>query len=458
MQLADYSLEGRLLGCILVNPASWAEVAANFRPELFTDEAYQEIAKIIIELAHEGKKISSVAAMREAERRNIGLTTEDFRNLIDLVITPAEAPALLNELTDLYKRRTAYTTLAATMDKLRTEELPTDQVIAEVQQAMIQAFSTAEAVELKTMHEVALEMFEAQRRIQEGELVPVYPLAPVSVQTLVGGIEKGSLTIIAGRPSMGKTAFALNQVLFWAQKGWPGMIFSLEQKSTQIARRMLANLQGIPVSYMRQKLDEKHLDKFNTGLTDLSKLSVTICDRQGLTVDQICSMVRLAKMQNANLHWVMIDYLTLIQFDRRMKDHVALGDICLKLRNLAKELDIWVLLLSQLNRGVESRDNKRPILSDLRDSGNIEEYADVVLFLYREAYYNPEIVQVLKFPEAAGITEIILAKHREGGGDSQKALLWFNKPYMRWIDCPSQWSEPYNAILKQVYRKKRGRE
>lgn len=115
------------------------------------------------------------------------------------------------------------------------------------------------------------------------------------MQDLVGGLETGSLTIVAARPSMGKTAFVLSECIGWAQKGLPGLIFSLEQEDYQIGQRNLANLEAIPVSYLRQKLDEKNLDKFYAGLSKLRELPIRISDKRGLTADQVCSIARVEK-------------------------------------------------------------------------------------------------------------------------------------------------------------------
>lgn len=450
-RMADLVLEGRLLGCILVHPDTWAEVAADFQPDMFSDPGYREVAQIMVDLTSNNKKLSTVSIYREMEKRGLALSGDDLRSLIDQVITPKETRALMEELIDLYKRRTVYQTLTKAISDLQSNDKPTDELIAGAQQAMVDAFTKSGATELISMQQVAQKMFETQTKVQAGEEVPTYPFSLPGFQTLSGGVEKGSLIVIAGRPSMGKTSFLLSEAIAWAQKGWGGVIFSLEQKDTQIGRRSLASMQEIPVGYLRKRLDAHYLNKFNTGLTELSQLPIKISDRRGLTVDQICSMARVEKMRNPELHWVAVDYLQVVSLDHRHRSRVdGIGDVVLKLRNLGEEIDVWVALLSQLNRGVEARENKRPVMSDLRDSGNIEEFADIVMFLYREGYYRPNF---LGTERGDWVTELILAKNREGGSDNRRSLALFNKPYMKWSDCPSDLAERYQAEMLKQYKK-----
>lgn len=450
---ANLMIEQRLLGNILIQPEVWHEIATDFRPELFSDSSYRTIAQIIVDLTGGGKRPSSVRVYKEMAKRDVGLTTDDLIKVVTGHVTAKETRALLSELDDLWKRRTIYQTLANAINNLQQEDKPTDELIAEAQQAMIDAFNKTGKGDLKSMQDVCEALFTRQELIQNGQAPPVYPLNLVGVQTLVGGFELGSLNIIAARPSMGKTAYVLHECLGWAQKGLPGVIFSLEQKDLQIAQRMIANQVGVPVSNLRNRLDEQGMDKFYTGLSKLRDLPIKISDKRGLTADQICSIARLEKMRTPDLKWIVVDYLTALSFDPRQSQYLAVGDAALKLRNLAEEIDIFVVLISQLNRGVETRSDKRPVKADLRDSGNLEEYADSILFLYREGYYNPNF---LGCPEGDWITEIEVAKNRQGGNDGKRTLVLFEQPYMRWSVCPSGLAEQYERAV-QKRRKKEGK-
>lgn len=445
-KVSDLLLEQRLLGNIIVKPEVWHEIAVDFRAGLFSDEAHRTIAQIIIDLTNGGQIPSSVKIYNEMRKRKVGLTIEDLTKLVSSHVTSRETIALLNELIDLWKRRTVYQTLVGALNRLDQDDKPTDELIAEAQQVMIDAFSKTGKGELKSMQDVCERLFDRQEMIQQGQEPAVYPLSLIGVQTLLGGYEVGTLNIIAARPSMGKTAFMLNECLGWAQRGLPGVIFSLEQKDIQLAQRYIANVSGVSLNSLRGRLDEQKLDRFYTGLSQIRDLPIKISDKRGLTADQICSIARLEKMRNPDLTWIAIDYLTAISFDSRQSRYLAVGDAALKLRNLAEEINVFVVLLSQLNRGVETQRNKRPSKADLRDSGNLEEYADTILFLYREGYYDPNFMGC---PEGDWVTEIIVGKNRQGGNDGKWAFTLFEQPYMRWRDCPSDLAERYRAAIEK---------
>lgn len=437
--------EARLLGNIIKQPEVWYEVAPDFRAELFSEPAYRSIAEIVIHLTDGGQRPSSVKIYNEMHKRQVGLTVEDLLDVVSSHVTIKETKSLLGELEDLWKRRTVYQTLLTALNKLQQDDKETDQLIAEAQQTMIDAFDKTGKSDLKSMHDIAEKLFARQERIQSGEQLPVYPLGLSGLQTLVGGLETGSITIVAARPSMGKTAFMLSECLSWGHKGLPGTIFSLEQEDIQIGQRNIANLVEMPVSYLRGKLNDQNLDKFYSGLSKLRDLPIKINDTRGLTAEQICSIARVEKMRNPGMKWIAVDYLTAMDIDTKSY-YLSVGQAVKKLRDLAKELNVFVVLLSQLNRGVELRPNKRPLLSDLRDSGNIEEFADVILFLYREGYYMPGF---LGTDQGDWITEIEVAKNRQGGNAGKRTLAMFKQPYMQWIDCPSDWATRYQEAIRK---------
>lgn len=440
----NLTVEQKLLGNIIMQPEVWNQIATDFNPEYFSDPVFQTAAEVMVEITQGGKRPSSVQLYNAFRRKKLDITPDDLLEIIAGHVTISETKALMSELEDLYKRRTVYKTLLSTLDKLKQSDKETDDLIAEAQQAMIEAFDKTGKGELKSMHDIAEALFVRQEKIQAGEIPPTYPLSLSAVQTLVGGLEIGSLTILAARPSMGKTAFALNEALHWAKMGLPGVIFSLEQKDTQIGRRNLANLEEIPLNFLRNKLDEKHLDKFYTGLSGLRELPIKVSDRRALTVEQVCSLARIEKMRSPDMKWIVVDYLTCLNFAGRDNHTLKVGNAVKALRDLAEELNIFVLLLAQLNRSLESRDDKRPMMSDLRDSGNIEEYADTIMFIYRNGYYYPDFMNE---PRGNWITEVLVPKNREGeAGRTTMAL--FNPQFMQWSNCPSDLAFQYAEAIK----------
>jgi replicative DNA helicase len=228
---------------------------------------------------------------------------------------------------------------------------------------------------------------------------------------LVNGLEPGSLYIIAGRPSMGKTTFAMNICEHVAQDGLV-QVFSLEMPADQLATRSIASLGRVPLQELRTgNIQELNWPKVTAGVARAEALQLEVEDAGGMTVAGIASRARAAKRKNGGkLALVMIDYLQLLatDFGRKPENRTQeIGAMSRALKQLAKELNVPVVCLSQLNRGLEQRNDKRPVMSDLRESGNIEQDADVIAFVYRDEVYTPES------PDK-GTAEIIVRKQRNG--------------------------------------------
>ena len=242
---------------------------------------------------------------------------------------------------------------------------------------------------------------------------------------LTGGLQNGDLIIVAARPSMGKTAFALNLSMANCMKGGVTNIFSLEMPKKQLVHRMLSAIGGVDLAKWRNPArlmsDDDH-ERIAKATGILEKFALNIYDQPGQSIHDIRAAVRKSIKKEPNKrHLVVIDYLQLISIVGRFDRHdLAIGYITRELKKLAREFNIPVVLLSQLSRGVEQRQEKRPMLSDLRDSGNIEQDADVVMFLYRDDYYNRD-------SEHKNITEVIVAKQRNGPVDKVETV--FIKEY-----------------------------
>lgn len=223
------------------------------------------------------------------------------------------------------------------------------------------------------------------------------------------GFQKGDLIIIAGRPSMGKTTFSLSCLLNAAviSKAKVG-VFSLEMPKKQLTMKMLSSLSSVDLGKIRKgNLSESDWGKMTNAFSRFNNADIFIDDEGGLTPSKIRSRARKLKREKG-LDIILIDYLQLMNSDsKNEKKNDDIGDITRSLKALAKELQIPVILLSQLNRSLEGRPDKRPKNSDLRDSGNIEQDADVIILLYRDEVYNPE-------SEDKGTAEIIIGKQRNG--------------------------------------------
>ena len=248
---------------------------------------------------------------------------------------------------------------------------------------------------------------------------------------LTSGLQKGDLIILAARPAMGKTAFALNLAHNAAYKAEePVAIFSLEMPAEQLVQRVICSMGGIEGSSMRTgEILKTNANKYYAAAERVSKCNMYIDDSPGIKINDIVAKSRKLKSEHG-LRMIVIDYLQLITTASKNKENrqQEVSEISRTLKALARELEVPVISLSQLSRSVEQRPNKRPMMSDLRESGAIEQDADIVSFIYREDYYKDPGEE----SEDNGLTEIIIAKHRNGA--TGEVNLAFEKNYSRFSD------------------------
>lgn len=239
------------------------------------------------------------------------------------------------------------------------------------------------------------------------------------------GLKNSDFMILAARPSMGKTAFALNIASYLSiKKDTPVAFFSLEMSSNQLIHRIFSSYGLIPLFNLKSgNLDDAHTQKLIKVSNKLSQTKLIINDEIS-NLMSLRSIARKLKREN-DIKLIIIDYLQLLEGTRRENRNLEISEISRSLKILAKELDIPIIALSQLSRSVESRQVKKPMLSDLRESGSLEQDADIVMFLYREDYYNPET-------ENKNITDVIIAKNRNG--PTGTIPVYFHKEYVRFQD------------------------
>ena len=228
-----------------------------------------------------------------------------------------------------------------------------------------------------------------------------------SMDSLLGGMRGGTLTVMAGRPSMGKSTLALNIANNMATRNKNVLFYSLEMQQVQLMMKIVASETNINLNKVdNNTLSEDENDRWYRALAKAGDKTMTILDRGNIAVRDIVSKARQMNGQTG-IDCIVIDYLQIMKYDKN-KEISELGNITRELKYLSKELDIPIILLSQLSRGVEQRENKRPLMSDLRSSGEIEQDADCIIMVYRDEYYNKEE------SEDRGMAEIIVAKNRMG--------------------------------------------
>ncbi len=252
---------------------------------------------------------------------------------------------------------------------------------------------------------------------------------------ITSGLQNSDLILIAARPAMGKTSFALNIAQNAAiRNGIPTAVFNLEMSREQLANRIICGEAMVSGNKLKEgSLDADDWIRIGENLEQLAKAPIFIDDSSSVTVSEIRAKCRRLK-QRHNLGLVVIDYLQLMQSGTRSDGNrqQEVSEISRSLKILAKELNIPIITLSQLSRGPESRTNKRPMLSDLRESGAIEQDADIVMFLYRDEYYNPDS------PDK-NIAECIIAKHRNGETGTVK--LWWDGSHTKFMHLDKQYEE-----------------
>ena len=248
---------------------------------------------------------------------------------------------------------------------------------------------------------------------------------------MTSGLQKSDLIILAARPAMGKTAFALNIAQNAALRGKaPVAIFSLEMSKDQLVQRLLCSEAEVDSQRLRSgNMVDKDWDKMAVAMDAFASAPIYIDDTAGCTLTDIRAKCRRLAMEEPNLGLIVIDYLQLIESSGKEDRMQQISAISRGLKILARELNVPIIALSQLSRAVESRTDKRPMLSDLRDSGAIEQDADIVMFIYRDEYYKKEAGEEEDMSAKAankGESEIIIAKHRNGSVGTVKLLFQGN--------------------------------
>ena len=264
------------------------------------------------------------------------------------------------------------------------------------------------------------------------------PTGFYDLDRMTSGLQAGDMVVLAARPSMGKTAFAINIAEHVAlNEGLPVAVFSMEMGASQLAVRIVGSIGRIDQGHLRTgKLNDDEWPRLTEAIERLRTVSLHIDETPGLTTSELRANARRLARQCGKLGLIVVDYLQLMSGSSTAGDNRAteLGEISRGLKMLAKELQCPVIALSQLNRSVETRTDKRPMMSDLRESGAIEQDADIIMFIYRDDYYN-------KDSREPGVAEIIIGKQRNGPTGSVK--LAFLKPLTRFESLASGGSDDF---------------
>ncbi len=406
--------EEAVLGSLLINPDAMFDVSTFLRAEAFYRVANRWVYEAMLALTGKHVPLDIVTLVDELRRREqldeIGGETYvyDLLNVVPTSIN-AEAYGRLVEGTALRRKLIA---TAGTIAKLAYNEAEDiDVVIDRSESALFSISEKRTTRDLVPVSQIATDYLERIEQLRDrGDEFIGIPTGFVDLDRMLGGLNKSDLVIIAARPGMGKTALQNGMALTAARRFQKRVaMFNMEMSGEQLVQRMVAAETRIDSQRLRRgELHENEWDIFMQAIGRLSETKIFIDDTPAITPMQLRTKCRRLHSEHG-LDMIMIDYLQLMQAENPTGSRVQeVSEISRHLKGLARELDVPVVAAAQLSRAVEQRQNKRPLLSDLRDSGSIEQDADVVMFIYRDEYYNPET------SERPNIAELSVAKHRNG--------------------------------------------
>ena len=405
--------EKAVLGSILINPVSMNRVVDILGPDFFYAPSNRLIYEAMFNLYNQNKPLDAISIsdyfLSKNQMQDIG-GSEYLSDLMSDTILSSNIEYYANIIKENALKRKLITAGSSIIEE--TFRNPEAQESLEFAEKMIFDISQQKtSQDIEPLTNVLLETVEKieYRCNNKGSYTGV-PSGYHDLDNMTAGFQNSDFIILAARPSMGKTAFALNIAQNIAiRQNVPVIIFSLEMSKVQLAQRVVCAEAEIDAQRVRMgDLQINEWEKMGAKLNDLHAAPLYIDDTAGVSVSDIRAKCRRFKMKNPNLGLILIDYLQLIE-DRSSNDrNQQISSISRGLKSLARELDVPIIALSQLSRKVEDRTDKRPMLSDLRESGAIEQDADVVMFIFREEYYDKEN------PELKNKAQIIIAKQRNG--------------------------------------------
>jgi replicative DNA helicase len=416
--------EQAILGGILLDPEAIARVKDILVAEAFYINAHRDIYTAALELDNQSKPTDLLAVISWLEDRNQLLKVggrNQLASLVDRTVSAVNIDALAQLVMDKYHRRQLIKVSGEIYHLAhdQTEEISKQLERSSSKLLEVNNSAIASSSEPTPISDILINAFE---RIEERNMSTTPPGVTTGfydLNAMLGGFKPGKLITIAGRPSMGKSSFLGNLAfnVSWLES-LPTVIFSLEMDKEEWGDRFLSTDVSIESCHLqRGQVSESQWEPLAASINKLSELPIYIDDSPVLTVNSIRSKVKQLIAKHGRIGMVGIDYLQLMEGTDSDSYNLAfqIGKITRALKQLARECNTTVVILSQLNRGVEGRNNKRPMMSDLRESGRIEEDSDSVLLLYRDEYYNHDT------PDR-GVAEVLVVKNRGGATGTVKLL------------------------------------
>ena len=414
----NYDAEQAVLGAMFLSKYAAQKCVENLSQELFYSESHQKIFSVVSELIENSKPVDITTVTEELEKKKFLKEIGGIVYLTELVNSVPSA-SNVDEYIKIVNEKAILRRLILESDRINkqaydaSEEL--NDILDSAEKGILNVVKTRKGTEFRSIQEV---LFKTQSDLEKlarnkGEITGL-STGFYEIDRITSGLHPNELIIIAARPAMGKTAFALNLATNIAENQSKAVaLFNMEMGAEQLAIRMLSSAGQIDQNKLKRGYFE-HDDwkRINQAMSRLADTKLFIDDTPGMTMSEIKAKCRRLASQKDGLAIVIIDYLTLIQGSTKYQGNrqQEVSEISRSLKTMAMELEVPVIALAQLSRSVEGREDKRPMLSDLRESGSIEQDADIVAFLYRDDYYNKQAAEDSQISES----EFIIAKHRNG--------------------------------------------
>ena len=411
---APYNMgaEQAVLGCMLTNSNALSEVFSSVKVDDFYTEAHRlifEAAKMLFDTGKPvdiitvtealGAKVDMAGGLNYLSKLAMSIvTTQNLSQYLKIVKDSSNIRRLIEAANEI-----------AEMGYLNEEDA--EIILDRAEQKVFAIAENRSNMGFSHIRDILINSIENVEKLREaGGKIAGVPTGFTDLDNMLAGLQKSDLILLAARPAMGKTAFALNMAQHIAVNSKvPVAIFNLEMSKEQIVNRMICSEALVENSKFRVgDLNAEDCARLAQAIGTLSSAPIYVDNTAGIGISEIRAKCRRLAQSEKGLGLIIIDHIQLMQAGQKSDSRQQeISEISRSLKILAKELNVPVVALSQLSRAVESRQDKRPMLSDLRESGAIEQDADIVMFLYRDAYYNPE-------SEKHNVSECIIAKHRNG--------------------------------------------
>lgn len=432
----DIEAEQAVLGAIFLDADALVEAMAVIEPQDFYRRAHQIVFRSMIALNDRNENIDIITLKSQIESEN---TLEDVGGISYLTelsqVTPTASGVA--HYAKIVKDKSTLRELIQAATKIVKEgysqEGSVEEIVEAAEKGILNVSEKRNSTGFQAISDVLNSTMENIDRLsQQNEEITGLPTGYPELDKMTAGLQPEELIILAARPAVGKTAFALNIAQnIGTRTDRSVAIFSLEMGAESLVNRMLCAEGTIEASHLRTgQLTEEEWHHLIMAMGSLSRTSIFIDDTPGIKVSEIRARCRRLAQEKGNLGLILIDYLQLIEGSGRESRQQEVSEISRQLKKLAKELKVPVIALSQLSRSVEQRQDKRPVLSDIRESGSIEQDADIVAFLYREDYYQRQGTEEDKNEEEQAVDdviEVIIEKNRSGARGTVELL--FKKEY-----------------------------